>query len=395
VFVDKSDISKFSTSLSQAITAMRELMKIKLSLNFENLLQLKAEQTKHEDQISKVNSVLDSQNLVNNLISKSQEEIKSLEVLVDRLTNLKSYSQTKDSFKLLGLKNKITESRNDIAFLREVSNKGKDIEWESFVSSQQQLNKQKELTNNSLAENKKTKDSLEKRLNSLKGSLDRLGQLETEIKALGREYLTHTHDATECPLCSATYSYAELGRRINEVKSKIYQDTDISSIQDELSKLKTEIQVLEARVIQIARIEEVAKIVYEGDYSAMNISEIQSQLNESIALLAGAEQSLVEDLAFEERMKAKNLSEAVLLNLVTELKKAYPDFDDFKENESKLELLIRQTVEKAETLRGTIKENNARKERFTKELNEIAISLGGNLTEKSLSNILSDRLQLI
>src|SRR5690606_28292284 len=105
-------------------------------------------------------------------------------------------------------------------------------------------------------------NQLEKRLSLLKANLDRLSQSETEIKALGREYLTHNHEAGKCPLCSAEYSYDDLSQRIIEVKSNLDQDSGIAAIQDDLEELKLEIQKLTDRTSQLAKVEDVAKVVH-------------------------------------------------------------------------------------------------------------------------------------
>lgn len=391
----KSDHSKFETDLSKVLTALRELTNSARSTRLDTFEQVKDDEKKLKDSLEKVIRNLKALEKSNVEISDLQMRTNEIELSLNHLHRLEEYCKTKESLDLVNISAKTDEIIKDINFLKDVNGRAQVINWEIVTDSKSLLKELKNQAAASLAENREAKSVLEKRLSSLKETLDRLGTIESEIKALGKEYIEHNHDAKQCPLCSTKYTHEELSRRITEIRKAIRHDTEISAIQVELKSVAEQIKVLEEKSKQLLLIEALARLVFETDISLLNVEVIRKKLVEFSIQLSGAENRLAEYSALTEKMKSKGLTEEDLKNVITKVSNPYPSFNLIRDGEIALNSLIQETVKQKEILKSEFRSSTENYESINKQLQEITSSLNLGVEIQKIEEVLKAKIQAL
>jgi exonuclease SbcC len=388
-----SQRATFETALSKVTTSQQELAKVNQSLKFATASQFKLEETRVRDLIDEIDTTLKRTEEIKKENARLNAESDKLETDLKNLTRLREYGVNEKFSDLIGLDKAIQEMQLGVTSLKSLTSQFESIQWSIILDSKQTLHTAKELTLKALTEKRQIKNSLNDRLQNLKTSLDRLGQIESEIKALGKEYLQNSHDAATCPLCAAGYSHEELSRRINEIQSELRENALIGSTQDELNDVSQQIIALDNEQRQLSLIEQA--ILAGNDVSLMqqSIDNIHNVLLESVTKLSNSESNLTERLAFREQMRSSTFTESELQKLTAFVKNQVPSFS-LEKGGANIDPLINDASNKKENLSKTLRSSDDEQNRLYSRLNSIASFIGTESDSKKIRDALESRMQL-
>lgn len=384
----------FETALSRVTTSQQELAKINQSLNFTTASQFKLEETHVRDLIAEIETILKRTEEIKKENARLDIESDKVDTDLKNLLRLREYIENERVSDLIGLDRSIQEMQGGIESLKYLASQFESIQWSIILDSKQTLNALKESTSRALTEKRQSKNSLNDRLKNLKKNLDRLGQIESEIKALGKEYLQNNHNATKCPLCAAGYSHEELSRRIGEIQIELTENALISSTQDELNSISQQITLLENEQQQLALIEQAILTANDVSLAQQRIEDIQKLLLESVRKLSASESNLNKWLAFKEQMKLNNFTESELQKLLTYIKEGTPSFSLTKGG-AKIDSLIGDTSNRRENLNKTLISLGDELNSLNSRLNSVASLAGVESDYKRVKEALEIRMQLI
>lgn len=384
----------FETALRKVATSLHELVKINQSLILNTASQFDLEEARVGDLIGEVDSILKRTEDLKKEAAKLKFESDELDADLKNLARFREYTEIENFSNLIGLEKTVQEMEGGIASLKSLASQFETIQWNLIHDSQQTLYNAKQLTLGALTEKRRIKHSLNDRLQNLTKSLDRLGQIESEIKALGKEYLQNNLDAATCPLCAAGYTHEELSSRINEVQSEIRGNALISSIQDELNNTNQQITALENEQKQLALIEQSIVSANDMSLTQQSIENIQKFLLESVIKLSTSEGNLNKKLAFRVQMRLNNFTESELQKLLVDIRDVTPSFS-LQVGSNSIDALIMDTSSKKANLSKTLASSDDEQSRLSNRLKAIASLIGTESDAKKIKGSLDNRMQLI
>ncbi|MBZ0246436.1 MAG: hypothetical protein K8H85_10845, partial [Cyclobacteriaceae bacterium] len=384
----------FETALSKVTTSQQELVKVNQSLKFATVSQFTLEETRVRDLLGEIDTILKRTEEIKRENTRLKVEADKLDADLKNLARLSEYGENETFSDLIGLDKAIREMQAGITSLKNLATQFESIQWSIIPDSKQTLHTSKELTSKVLTEKRQTKNSLNDKLQNLKKSLNRLGQIESEIKALGKEYLLNSHDAATCPLCAAGYSHEELSRRVNEIQSELRENALIGSTQDELNDVSQQIIALSNEQQQLALIEQAILAANDVSLMQQSIENIQKILLESVTKLSTSESNLAKRLAFREQMRSNTFTESELQKLIAFIKVQTPSFR-LEKGGANIDPLIKDASNKKENVSKALKSSGDEQNRLNSRLNSIASLIGTESDFKKVKDALESRMQLI
>jgi|GEM_PF-1910878 len=390
------DGSSFETSMSRVQTLLNKLNRTESVLrisNFSDLVSLNDEIHKSIDKAASLIRLL-KENESTKVIT--EKEMEGLEFIASLFSNIARYYTERESFRLIGLNSRIQQMQKSLEKSNKLADQSDLIEWTSIPEHKIKFENLETQSRQAIKSLTAEQQTLSRQLSSMKDGLNQLNKIESEIKALGRDFIIKNPTAHECPLCSAPYPYQELSRRIHEVKFGIENNSGITLAEDRLNDINTQVTFYKDQLTHLSAIGEIAHIAYnDSRYRQENIESIKSAIQISINSAFQLSENIQEELIFEQNMKILNLTERQLNDLIKSLTEFYPSFDSITATDSSINGIIEELTAKIAASKDKISSIEVI---IANSKNEIAIlcaSQGIVERNERIIDILTSKKQLI
>lgn len=259
-------------------------------------------------------------------IGKNTKHFQNTSLLNKLLKDILPYLEEEQINMLLGLKDKIEKIQKDKEKYSHVNNLSERINFALVADQKASIREYGEKTEKAINDNKTNLQVLNNKIDGVKLTLSQLDGLIKEIKVNGESYLKLNPNATNCPLCGASYETSELRKRIIHIKddmknAKILEDLlkERAIIEKELSKINFESE-------NLFKIKKVAAILFDSTVqSKIRIDEISKKSSKTITFLKSSEKELNSLLVIQQKFIAKGLNEEEYMALTNKTKELKSD----------------------------------------------------------------------
>lgn len=386
----KDNYGSFESICSQALTAALELDKIR-SIEFKNLLELKTLQRELRTIQARITDLIEKQFENRNRLTELTTVEKTSREDLASLRRLLAYFEQPEYLKLSGVGERLLNVQRATETNAKLENILKDIILDDFQDRVGEFGVLLEQTTANLNAKKTSKVSVERELNQLKEAMSQIGRIEAEIKALGKEYLSHNHSAKECPLCQAVYEHSELIRRINEVQSQLSGDLKIVEATEKSASLNLEISSLESELNQYTLVERAARLALAENFLQFDLKKLYKTIIDSMKELQDTIEHAVEYQALEEKARVNGFSETELHKLIESIQ----NIDLSVGEKAKVNSLIEEKEKEVANILASITEQKAIEEKLEKELASISLEQGQNSSPSEIQSLLTNRMRTI
>lgn len=215
---------------------------------------LAAQKTKLEEKQKKFETFVTNQQQIMQQLQIKSEVINALRTREQLLSEALKYFIDVRSFSLPGLAGRLKANEQRIKAIAAAKKGLENVRLESFSSSnafETVVSENKKGLNDAREELQQVETSLREAL----GKLQRISQLVTQIKSLGKEYLASDSQPHTCPLCDTDFKPQELIDRINRelsvpgednkaVETLILRESRLREIIDRQTKQELELSAL-------------------------------------------------------------------------------------------------------------------------------------------------------
>jgi len=259
-------------------------MKINISKIISNCMWLNdATFNKINNEYKKLDHIIQDCDTKNQDILDLINESSKLKRDFDRTTKIKNLLQEvrpyfdMEIYKILiGLDNKINELNLKEIRFQQANRLLKKVDFQFFENSELFIDQYYQNIETQISSIEIKKDDLENAITKLKSGLTQLENIISEIKAKGSKYLETVKDASNCPLCNASYGEGELKKKIENAFINIQRSKVLEDMIKEQNNIKRSLQKLYTRKVNLENVMNVfIKIIYSGnDLKSMNLGFI-------------------------------------------------------------------------------------------------------------------------
>lgn len=384
----KTDYSSLESSLSKAKSILTDILKIDINIDSNNyqtwnsrigyLEKLIRQVEVNREQIEKIEK---------ELVKKDKEKDLIKEVL-GLLNRFNEYFITEEVKKIIGLDKRLKNKTSEYGFLNDIKEKASKVNWVKIGDEEKSLKEKLEFHSKTIEETEKIINEKKSNLKSVKRNLDRLTEVITEIKLLGKEYLKIQTDTKECPLCGAIYDNSELIEKIEFVKKEIKDNGEIELLSNQIKELQSILDKHESEYSELEKLENIARFYYKNEnFKNQSLKLIIKDIKKVGESLVSLKKEIEKENNLKSQLNILGFSEKQLLSIEEDLINNYGySSKELRENE------LKKTISEAENIYkqilSEIKQNDLKKN----ELNEI---ISGIIKKYNEEISISDRIKSI
>lgn len=302
---------------------------------------------------------------------------------VDILESAKKFYQDESSFKLWKLNESIdqlsvniNQKTRALIYFDKVSDQKIFEESLSLESAKRTLFvNREELT-------EKSKD-LSQRIERLKSNLSKLQQVVSDIKKLGKQYLTVNKTANSCPLCETPYSFEELSARVADIAKEVDTNIELDGLNTDLLLIDSQLSEVKSSIVNIQHIESGISSLSEKEYLNMSLSEIGKKYREVKKSLHESTENRSELERIKEELGDKDLYEEEFNRLKQEIENTIENIQFRYEDKNRFNKILSVRGERRSELKKEISISEDEQKELSTSLRDI---LEKNAVDVDFSN---------
>jgi len=342
--------------------------------------------------VQKLETKVDALRVRLNELEQAQSRTKALKSL---LATAVTYLRVEDIAALENLSMKIVDSERRMASHLAAQKIGEVVDFEKIRSVDSPLEETIRRLQTEMHEIQTKRSEIKRDLKSLSSTLGAINNLKASIRALGKQYMDHKPDASDCPMCGVQYSSAELLARITAVGVANEENAAMQLLMNSERSLAQQSSDIDEKLIAFSRLREGLSYLFApAEVATIRVDAGCRALIEAMAAVTGLSNDLNELQARHRKFAALGMSEDSLVSLRENL----VQFEIVFSNETTFSTEGR--IQEAEAQLASVQRD---KDALAKELNEALHSVQQiahrsgrtDLVGVELQSFLKNRAQIV